>query len=255
MSCLVIPDPATHLTASEFTKGIEGLDRTDREFHFYNVLTEGHVPSYMRTFVPVDVTFTSKSGTSHNLRLMVLPDYLTIGIEHNRLRVPLWPTTAQRIADLWNCILPTPKMVALIWGCAKNRVPPQPWGPPYDASMMSTKRFTAHNGMIEAKVKSLGMNCATLTAGHKKDVVITNRLVKNVHNVAIYGWHKLNGQPIQGLYIGHANTYADYSHGVRLIHKECLLDGRHASVEDLLTNPDLCHALSNEGVMQILRQP
>ncbi len=38
-----------------------------------------------------------------------------------------------------------------------------------------------------------------LIAGHKKDVVITNRLLTMPKRVAIYGWHRPNGSPIQPL--------------------------------------------------------
>ena len=35
-----------------------------------------------------------------------------------------------------------------------------------------------------------------VVSGHKKDVVITNRLLRNPARAAIYGWHRLDGDPI-----------------------------------------------------------
>ena len=44
------------------------------------------------------------------------------------------------------------------------------------------------------------------------------------HRVAIYGWHTLDGKPIQPVYAGHVNWYVDYSHGIRLIAKKVKID-------------------------------
>ncbi|MEQ1808096.1 MAG: ABC transporter substrate binding protein, partial [Burkholderiaceae bacterium] len=38
-----------------------------------------------------------------------------------------------------------------------------------------------------------------LTAGHQKDVVISNQLTQHPDRVAIYGWHRTNGIAIQPL--------------------------------------------------------
>jgi hypothetical protein len=38
---------------------------------------------------------------------------------------------------------------------------------------------------------------AGLITGHKKDVVVTNRLVSRPDCVAIYGWHRRDRRPIQ----------------------------------------------------------
>ena len=39
------------------------------------------------------------------------------------------------------------------------------------------------------------------------------------NRVAIYGWHYLNGQPIQPTYAGHVDWYIDYSHGIRPVRR------------------------------------
>lgn len=209
----------------------------------------------MRSFIPIDLTFADKQGSAHSLRLWVLPDYLTIGTLSDRLRVPLWPLTAQRIADAWNCVMPTTKMVTLLWHSTPNKLPPQPWGPPYDASMMSTDRIVKHNARIEQSIASRGIDCSKLTVGHKKDIVLTNKLVIKPKQVAIFGWHMLNGKPIQPLYLGHENTYSDYSHSVRLISRICLLDDQQDDLVRLLRDPNLYTALSDEGPLQLVRQP
>ena len=60
----------------------------------------------------------------------------------------------------------------------------------------------------------VGLDNTKLTAGHKKDVVLTNKLSPNNPNkrVAIFGWIKSDGKPIQGLnYWSHSDIYVDYT--------------------------------------------
>jgi hypothetical protein len=63
-----------------------------------------------------------------------------------------------------------------------------------------------------------------LVAGNKKDVIISNRIYNDTSNchVVIYGWHKTNGKAIQPLYARHLNSWADYSHGIRLIQRNSM---------------------------------
>jgi hypothetical protein len=74
-------------------------------------------------------------------------------------------------------------------------------------------------------------------------------LKEKPHRVAIYGWRKLDGNPIQPLTIVHGDTYVDYSHGVRLIARQMLVDGKPMTINDVLKDPNLCGLLSDEGVI------
>lgn len=255
MKCLALPTPDLPKTATDFVAETATLSREDREARFLEWLLEGHVPARMRTFLPVKATFVDTAGSARTLEVYTLPDYLQIGTDDDSFIVPLWPLTAQRLADEWECLLPTTKMVTFFWNAALWKVPPQPWGPPYDHSMMSTDRIIAHNARVEATMASGGVDRSQLVAGHKKDVVITNRLAAKPKNVAIFGWHRPNGRPIQPLYLGHVNTYGDYSHGIRLTLRDCVLDGQPALLDDVLQDPNLCSILSDEGPMTVVRQP
>ena len=66
----------------------------------------------------------------------------------------------------------------------------------------------------------------TLVSGHKKDIVLSNRLKRKPHRIAIYGWRSWNDRRIQPLSIVHGKRYVDYSHGVRLVSKNALVDNR-----------------------------
>jgi hypothetical protein len=88
-----------------------------------------------------------------------------------------------------------------------------------------------------------------LVGGIKKDVVITPLLASNPGKVAIYGWHQLNGVPIQPLYLGHGDFYVDYSHGIRLVRQDMLVDGAATTVADVLAHAQWHVLLSDEGVV------
>ena len=255
MTSLTLVTPDSPLSAADFVKSIAGFDRNKREAAALDALLAGHVPSYMRNFVDVTITFADSHGVGHKLVVRALPDYLCIGTDTDRLRIPLWPLTAQKVADAWNCVLPTTKLVTILWNAAPSKLPPQPWGPPYDASMMSTDRIVAHNARVEATITKLNVDATKLMGGHKKDVVLTKQLVTKPKSVAIFGWYQPNGKPIQPLYLGHENTYADYSHGIRMVSKECLLDDQPDDLGRILMDVNLCGAVSSEGALTLLRQP
>jgi len=65
--------------------------------------------------------------------------------------------------------------------------------------------------------------------------------------VAIYGWHYPGGKPIQPLYVGHWDRYVDYSHGIRLVAGEMIIDGQTHRVSDVLKDTLLCGLVSDEG--------
>jgi hypothetical protein len=92
-----------------------------------------------------------------------------------------------------------------------------------------------------------GKPLGALAAGIKKDVVVTNRLVERPDHVAIYGWHRLDGTPIQPLTTVHVNWYVDYSHGIRLVKRTVLVDGNPRDIRDVLADPVLHPLLSDEG--------
>jgi hypothetical protein len=93
-----------------------------------------------------------------------------------------------------------------------------------------------------------------LVSGHKKDVVVTNLLTGNPDRIAIYGWQRLNGAPIQPLSTVHGACYADYSHGIRLVSETVLVNGEARSVYDVLQDPVLSRLLSDEGPIANLRE-
>jgi len=127
---------------------------------------------------------------------------------------------AQKIADVYGCFLPTPLMVDAIYKASAVKLAPVPMYAYRD----STITMWQHHLIIEGQRK----NKKGLISGIKKDVVLSNKVLEHAkpNRVAIYGWHLLDGKPIQPVYAGHVNWYVDYSHGIRLIARTVKVDGK-----------------------------
>lgn len=215
-------------------------------------MSAGNVPKFWRRFHPVTVT-NAVAGDVHTATFFVAPDYLAVGTDEDYLLTPLTPAVAQRIADRLACVLPTRKMVNDIYVTAAVKLVPQPIPP--SPKMITVPVFAQHNEIVRTQrlAQLTDQPLGALVAGHKKDLVITPRLTNAPGKVAIYGWHRTNGVPIQPLYLGHADTWADYSHGVRLVLNRMMLDGQPTTVTAVLADPQLAGLLSDEGVVLMPR--
>jgi hypothetical protein len=246
---LALPErKANAATGTALAQRLAPLDLPDREAEIFAQVQSGNVPEPSRTFAPIWIT-NETAGTRNILKLLVVRDYLAIGADTNSLRIPLTPITAQRVADFLDCSLPTPKLVDAIWAAAETKLIPEPMTP--GAAMTTVPMFAQHQTLIEQQLGDGEHN--RLTAGHKKDLVLAAVLAKKTNSVAIYGWHKPDGKPIQPLYAGHASTWADYSHGIRLIANNAELDGTPVRLPELLANTNLAAMVSSEAALTVTR--
>jgi len=245
------PRPAGAPTGSEFLSLTAGLSIASREEAILAQVTSGNIPDFLRMFVEVTVSVADTGGTFHTTTFSAMPDYLAIGSDQDFVRIPIGSRTAQKIADLFECSLVTRKMVNDVWKAASVKLAPIPMTP--GPSMLSNQYFGTHQQKIEAA--RAGKPLGALTAGQKKDVVLSNKLQSQPTKVAIYGWHKLNGTPIQPLSTVHHHAYADYSHGIRLILETVTVDGKPMPAVDVLKSATLHPLLSDEGVMPSPRIP
>jgi hypothetical protein len=207
-------------------------------------ITGGNIPAFLRDFVQVPIT----GGDAHGM-LEVAPDYLAVGSDEDFVRIPMTPQTAQQIADRFGCTLPTRKMVDAIDAAADVRLAPQP----LTKDRESVAAFLLANDKIEQQ--RAGKRLGALTIGAKKDVVLSPRIFERPGRVVIYGWRQLDGTPIQPLTNVHSDSYVDYSHGVRLVRAEMLVDGKSANILELLQDTDRCALLSDEGPVIPPRYP
>jgi len=235
------------LTGQQFAARIEGVDGEEREALIEQQLLQGNLPAFLRHLWPVQVDVPRADGAHGQLVLCAEPDYLAIGSDEDFLLIPLRLGTALAAASRFGLTLPTPRMVDAIYAQASVHFAPQPL--PAGDQMRSTRYYRWHDQLVEAQRSELGAVPGVLSAGHKKDLVLTARLWRQLDRVAIYGWHLLDGSPIQPLSTVHGWRYVDYSHGARLISDRVFLDGNPRSLWDVLSNLELASALSTEGAM------
>ncbi|MFH0895801.1 MAG: T9SS type A sorting domain-containing protein [Bacteroidota bacterium] len=252
----ISPRPAGALTGSQVITMLTPLSLTIREDSIYAQIIKGNVPDFLRILVPVYDT-VNISGSNTIIKYFVIPDYMALGCDTNYFYCPMTPLLAQRVADYLGCTLPTRKMVNDIWTYATVKLRPQPIPP--SGQMITVPVFAAHNDSVHALRDPLIPThpLGELTGGDKKDVIISNEIYGHPApgRVVIYGWHYLSGTPIQPLYYGHEETYADYSHGIRMVQNEILVNGSLTTVQDVLTSSTLNTLLSDEGAIAVPRYP
>ncbi len=228
-------------TGTQFRDQISSLPREEREAALLREIKSGNIPAFLRRLKPLRVTMKDAAGTTIEGVYFVTSDYLAVGTDDDFFRVPMTPSTASAIANLARASLITRKISDDLASAAELKLNPKPLTENRD----ETATFWQHHMLIESQRK--GQDQSLLTAGIKKDVVLTNRLREKPHKVAIYGWHDPDGRPIQPLYVGHVDWYVDYSHGVRLMANEMLVDGVARPVAEVLRDPRLHGLLSDEG--------
>lgn len=182
--------------------------------------------------------------------LRVAADVFALGTPEQPVRVPLTGRGAQALADRLGMMLPTSRIASLVYDAGQVVLAPHPMGPPeypYDDSMLSTERFELHNLAVEEQRAGR----AGLVVGHHKDVVVSRRLAWSPGRLAIYGWFTARGKPLQPLQLPHEDTYADYSHGIRLVAPTMLLDGVERRVADVLRDPATAALVSDEGPLDL----
>jgi hypothetical protein len=237
---------ANAMTASQFREWIREMSPDSREKAVLTELIEGNIPPFLRHLKPVVLTYQPPFGKRSDAIIWVMPDYLSIGPDDDFVRMPMGLPTALAVARRYGFTLPTRKMVDFIYRQADFRLIPEPMTPGF--RMSSSEYFWEHNQLIERQRR--GRPLGELLSGQKKDLVLTNRLVKKARRVAIYGWHRPSGIPIQPLSTVHRARNADYSHGVRLVSATVLVNGVRRSVFEVLRDPNLAMLLSYEGVIR-----
>ncbi len=219
------------LTGTGFAEQARDLAGPQRDALVSNELLAGNVPSFLRRLEAVTVR-----DAVNVITVCVLPDYLALGTDRDFVFVPLGLDAALEVAERFGFMLPTRKIVNAIYAASTVKLDPQ-----------RTAYLFRHNEMVRAQRAARGAQLGALTAGNKKDLVLTPRLWQNPGRVAIYGWHRAAGAPIQPLSTVHGASYADYSHGIRLVSGLVYVNGVQRALADVLADPRLAGLLSDEG--------
>jgi hypothetical protein len=247
-------------SGSQIARALDNIGDDERELKIRSELLAGNIPEFLRHLQPVVLTARPDDARHTQITVCVMPEYLALGSDDDFLLIPMRLETALAVAYRYGFMLPTPRLVDAIYAQSATHLTPQPL--PASSSMRSTDYYRHHNELIGEQRTASGITEGLLISGHKKDLVLTNRLWGNLERVAIYGWHRIDGTPIQPLSTVHGWHYADYSHGARLVSSEILVNDRPQSLYSALEDPQLAAMLSSEGVIRkvfelvdTLRQP
>jgi hypothetical protein len=227
--------PASAPRGKAFAETIADLPPIAREAAIVQQMTRGNLPGFERKFHPVHAT-----DGKHQIVFEVMPDYLAVGSDEDFVRMPMTPASAMMIAEGFGFSLTTTKIADAIYEQSDLKLEPKPLTENRDAVLT----FVQHNAIIEQQ--RAGKKLGLLVAGIKKDVVITNKLKEKSNTVAIYGWHKLDGKPIQPLNTRHVDWYVDYSHGIRLVSRTVTLEGKERDLYEVLADPKTCAILGED---------
>ncbi|WP_137896344.1 M15 family metallopeptidase [Ramlibacter sp. 2FC] len=260
------PGGAAFIASLGERKGVE------RENRIFEQLRAGNIPASLLTFHTVRTSGTDRAGQRHEFEFYVTPDLLAIGSESDAVRIPMDPVTAQRIADSFDCLLPTARMVEQIYQAAPTKlafIPGNYAGTPRAHLQDASSSYLWHSQQIDGQLRRPP---TILTAGHKKEIVISNNYMHRARNkqtgelgpprakLAFYGAYTAAGVPIQAPRSGgqvlrghpsfaHEPSFVDYSHGVRLVWPTMKLDGAERRVAEVLRDPNLSLLIAAEGAI------
>jgi hypothetical protein len=238
---------ATRLTGSAFFAWANTQPRAVWDSMAVQQMLSGNYPRHVFRWVTIHTQLQVDSVTTIRASYQVTSDYLSIGTDADWSRVPLTAMAAQQIADSFQCFLPTRKIVDDIYQAARVKLAPMPMFAFRDSPVTMYQHHLIVEGLRNGR--------KGLIAGIKKDVVITALLTRSAkpNRIAIYGWHQLNGKPIQPLYAGHVNWYVDYSHGVRLVKRTIQINGRPYDYIQVMQDPLLQKLICDEADCDVYR--
>lgn len=271
MPVLSVPERAADApNGSAFIASLGSHKGVERENRIFEQIRAGNMPASLLMFHTVRLRAPDRGGTPHDIEYYVTPDYVSIGRETDCVRIPMDPVTAQRVADHFDCLLPTARMVEQIYQAAPTKLAfiyGNYAGTPRAHLQDASQSYLDHSRAIDAQLRRPP---TILTAGHKKELIITNGYIRQRRQrdgttkpapmLAFYGAYTAAGEPIQASRSGtpprvlrgmpsfaHEPRFVDYSHGVRLVWPMMKVDGQDKPVADVLRDSQLALLLAAEG--------
>lgn len=229
---LSLPRPYASASGSVFYQQAAAMGWKSRDSMIVQWVKAGHVPSFLTRLVPLQVKVPVGNSTV-TVTFFVSPDYLSVGNDQDWARVSITAKGALQVLSMFDCVAPTPRLVDLIYRQARVKLTPVP----LYAYRDSTPIMWHHHLLVEGQRQQQ----EGLIAGIKKDIVFVNAKGDSVleNRVGIYGWHKLDGLPIQPFYQGHIWWYTDYSHGLRLVSRQVKVGRKWTTIDAVLKDSNL----------------
>lgn len=245
--------PPSVLRGWDFMLRADSLSFWPLDSAIVSEIVRGNVPQAMRFFQKIVIRTAAVDSvaalkTPHTIELLVLPDYLMVGTDDDYVRMPMSPVAAGAIAQALDCSLPTAYMVDRINDVAQGRLDIFAFRPRGNRNSDPIV-YQDHNHVLVRMFEMRGYRLGQFISGLKKDIIQTCwRKLSPLypHEVVIYGWHHPDGHPQQPMFLRHADYYADYSHGVRLVSNHVVVDGEKVDLRQLLRHPTLFKLLSDE---------
>ena len=245
--------PDATLSGKAFMESIDTVEFWKREDMIVNAILAGEMPSELKRFQKIVFTTPVVDSVEvlrvpHRVEMLVSCDFLSVGRDDDFVRMPMGPLAAQQIADTLGCILPTTYLVDRIAEASEGHIDIFPFRPLGGRNMMPIV-FQDSDNAIKALYKAKGYKFGQFISGLKKEVVLTYKIQSREEMnkyEAIYGWCHPDGKVQQPLFVRHGNFYVDYSHGIRLISRTVVIDGRKCDAKEILESPKLYRLLSDE---------
>jgi hypothetical protein len=231
--------------------GKESVDDVDRVFESF--MLGGQVPGYVTD--TADWPIVTVKGGGHTLEYAVIPRYWGVGTSADVLEAGKTSEFfAQKVADNYDAILPSEKMVRDIQAAANPKIAYTGIQKPDTTADDTTAAVVKLKSKVDAALS--GVDKSANAIGYRKAYVVRPNL--NGDYIAIYGgrWDS-SGKIVQPT-SGHAHTtgqikgtpnYSDASHGIILVSRQATLDGENVDLRDLFLSkdPEIVALVSSEG--------
>jgi len=192
---------------------------------------------------PPQWTTITSNYKGRRAQIQVTTDALTIlGV-----RFDVTAEGAQRIADQLHAILPTPRILQLVWEQAAVRI--EPCTLPPDEKMASTARMIQHSDCVDQRIAGR----AGMVANEGKHWVLSNRIAGKDNLAANYGWFIRGRRPVQTVGTRHDTAHTDYSQILRLVKPIINVDGRDIDIRHVGRSAELWGLVSDEGPLLVWR--
>lgn len=209
--------------------------------------------------MPIRWVGVSVSYNDHKGVFVVAEDALSLGEPDDFFRCNFTYAASQHICDALGLVLPTSKMVDLVYSQAENVCEPRIQAP--SAAMSSTNAMVKHssdiNRLLDGKGSGLTCNVGKWWVISKEAFALPSRAVN-------YGWFS-NSSPYrsanglrhvwQPVSTAHNFYHRDYSQVLVPVWKEMLVDGVVVPIEYVISNPELCRMISYDGPLSSMHHP
>lgn len=235
--------PLARRSGADFAASIAGLNDARYQDAVLDAALNGELPECFGRFSRVDVTSRGRQGT-----FWISPMALSIGTDAGCFHAPTSSRVVARIAEQYNLMLPTSRMIDLA------RELPAAVHVPFHSQddHQGVDAFLASSDGIEQRRAG---RVGTVVDYFKTYVISNMRLTRPAY-CCIYGAWNSDGRK-QSRSVVHSLGYYDYSQQGVFVWPRVLVDGAEMATEAALSNAASAHLFSDEGVIRptMLRYP